>query len=134
MSKRYLFSCTVQIKEPKGATTEVQRITPDGLNIDNFRISSSLDFGNKYVVFYDWQPSIFHTWEERSGLAITRKFKEFKQIENFESSRGTESLRYIEAVRSKDEIFLYYEISTQEGGHELMMNKLRAEELKKYMR
>nr|EGQ40214.1 MAG: hypothetical protein J07AB56_09420 [Candidatus Nanosalinarum sp. J07AB56] len=133
MSKHYLSSCAVEIEKTTEERIKIREISPDTLNVDSFRITSVMKLDDNLVVFYDYQPSILHVWEERSGLATTESFERFKCKENFRCGKGTGSLRYVNAARHKDEVFLYYETSTEEGGHELRMNNLAVEDLQKYV-
>lgn len=91
------------------------------------RLTSVLHLSGKTIVFYDWRPTIFHTGEEMSrygyldGLVATPHMSDDT---TFASLKGTGALRYISTENVKDDIWFFYETSTETGDHVLRLNKV----------
>ncbi len=79
-----------------------------------------------YQAFYDGSASVDENYEEKSGIAITYDLKNYYSLSpdsaGIVSPYGTGSLRYIDVLPVGHELFYYYEMAQQGGGHDLRVS------------
>ncbi len=82
-----------------------------------------------FTVFYDGCRGVSENYEERTGIALSWDLKSFQNLTKdgpaLMSPNGQGSLRYMDLVQFKDEIFYYYEYTREDGSHELRLNRVR---------
>lgn len=81
-----------------------------------------------YMAFYDGGRDVSENYEEHSSLAFTEDLTKFWPIEAaaplYCSPYGTGSVRYVEPLLVNDALYLYYEFTRMDGGHQLRAIKL----------
>lgn len=79
-----------------------------------------------YMAFYDGSASVDENYEEKTGTAITFDLKNYYSLSpdtpSIISPFGTGSLRYIDVLPVGHELFYYYEMAQQGGGHDLRVS------------
>jgi hypothetical protein len=82
-----------------------------------------------FTAFYDGSADVSENYEEKTGIAISYNMRDFQRLTYdgplLTSSYGSGSLRYIDVVSFKDELFYYYEMARPDGSHELRLNRVR---------
>lgn len=100
----------------------------DGWNAYATRVSCALYTPPIFNVFYDGGSAVGENYEEKTGLAITFDFKSYHHVSGkspiLTSPHGTGSLRYMDAIKFKSQIFYYYEYARADGSHELRVNRV----------
>lgn len=97
------------------------------------RITCVLSTKTGFIIFYDGASKHDHNYEESTGLAISKDLVQYKRISHEHpiliSPYGTGSLRYINAIRVDNDLYLYYEFSRLDGSHELRLNIVKKGDL-----
>lgn len=79
--------------------------------------------GGGFLGFYDGGPSVVENHEEKTGVAMTFDLRTYYSLSPDEASLvspfGSGSLRYVDVLPVGHELFYYYEMARQDGGHEL---------------
>ncbi|HGJ66979.1 TPA: hypothetical protein ENS27_16590 [bacterium] len=92
------------------------------------RVSCAIYTPPIFNVFYDGGSSVGENYEEKTGLAITFDFKSYHHVSEkspiLTSPHSTGSLRYMDAIKFKSQIFYYYEYARADGSHELRVNRV----------
>ncbi|NLK09212.1 MAG: hypothetical protein GX316_11040 [Firmicutes bacterium] len=82
-----------------------------------------------FTALYDGSIDVSENYEEKTGLAISYNLKDFQRITPegpaLTSPYGSGSLRYVDVVAFKDELFYYYEMARPDGSHELRLNRVK---------
>lgn len=90
------------------------------------RVSCVLYTPPIFSVFYDGGSSVGENYEEKTGLAITFDFMKYKHISEKSpiliSPYGSNSLRYMDAIKLDNQVYYYYEYARADGSHELRVN------------
>ena len=91
------------------------------------RLNSAIAFEGKYLGFYDGSSGHAENYEEKSGLAVSRDFKQWQTLSPSKpwltSVHGSGSLRYLQAVAMGEQTLLFYEVARPDGSHELQMSR-----------
>ena len=94
------------------------------------RINSVLPLNGRYYAFYDGSAGHHENYEEKTGLAVSDDLKNWEVLSTDEpvvlSPHATGSLRYIDAQHVGDEIIFIYELTRENGAHEMRMQKFSA--------
>lgn len=84
-----------------------------------------LDSGG-YLALYDGSASVAENYEEKTGIAITFDLRTFWSLSSdgpaLVSPVGTGSLRYVDVLAVGHELFYYYELSREDGSHEMRVS------------
>jgi len=92
------------------------------------RINSIIRLGEKYFAFYDGSASHLENYEEKTGIAVSTDFKNWKTATPknpiYTSPYASTSLRYIDAQIVGEEIFIFYEFARPNGAHDLRLVKV----------
>ena len=79
------------------------------------RITAVMPCADGYVAFYDGSASYRENYEERAGLAESGDLRNWRSLTPegplFDDLPGSGSVRYIDAVAIRDDVYLYYELS-----------------------
>lgn len=117
-------------------------VSSDGVNFDWFgdvfspkdsgwdayaaRLSTVLYIPPVFNVFYDGSETVDENYEEKTGLAISFDLKHYERVTEagpiLTSPHASGSLRYMDAITLKDNIYYYYEYARPDGSHELRLN------------
>ncbi len=93
------------------------------------RLGCLLPTGYGWVGYYDGSASVKENYEERTGIACTCDLRTFYRLSSdgpvLTSPEGSGSLRYIDALLIKDEIWFYYEYCRSDGSHELRRARIK---------
>lgn len=85
------------------------------------RLNSVLPWGSGYLAWYDAGRTTYDDYEEWCGLAVSDDGKAFTRIS--EAGPWTRSpygcVRYLDAVRVADTVYLYYEYTREDHAHDL---------------
>ena len=94
-----------------------------GWDSDCRRITSIIDFGNKFVGFYDGGSGYENNHEDLCALVMGSEITDLKPVnpEIFlvKSPWGTGSCRYVDVLRAKNKLHIYYECSREDESHDL---------------
>ena len=89
-----------------------------------------LPLNGKYYAFYDGSEGHHQNYEERTGLATSTDLKNWDILTPKEpcitSLHATGSLRYIDAQHHGEDILFIYELTRENGAHEMRMQKFAA--------
>jgi len=91
------------------------------------RLNSIIYLPPVYVGFFDGGGSVYDMYEEQSGVAISHDLDHGTRV----SADGPwvagphGCVRYIDALRVKDEIWYYYEYTLKDKSHELRVSKVK---------
>ncbi len=81
-----------------------------------------------FVAFYDGSVDVSENYEERGSLAWSPDLTVFHALETagplFVSEFGGGSVRYVEPLLIGDTLFVYYEYTRADGGHQLRVVRL----------
>jgi hypothetical protein len=105
-------------------------ILPVGSGWDRYqsRLNSLVKLGDLFLGFYDGSASEKENYEERCGLAVSFDLKNWDKLTPEQpwvvSPYSSGSLRYVEALKVGQELWLYYEYARQDAAHELRLIKL----------
>ena len=95
------------------------------------RINSVLPLDGKYYAFYDGSAGHHENYEEKTGLAVSDDLRNWEVLSTegpvVLSPHASESLRYIDAQRNGDEIAFIYELTRENGAHEMRMARFPAD-------
>ena len=90
------------------------------------RISTLLYTPPGFTAFYDGSASVAENYEERTGIAISLDLRKYERVTEdgpiLTSPHASGSLRYMDAITVKDQIYYYYEYARADGSHELRIN------------
>ncbi len=90
------------------------------------RLNSLLEWEDGYLAWYDAGRTTYDDYEEWCGLAISRDGRNFERISTdgpwTRSPHGC--VRYVDAVRVGDTVFLYYEYTREDHSHDLRVTAL----------
>jgi hypothetical protein len=90
------------------------------------RINSLIPMDGGYVALYDGGRTAYDNYEEWCGLAWSPDGIEFERLPSEEpwvrSPYGC--VRYVYAVRVRDEILFYYEFTREDGSHDLRCSRV----------
>ncbi len=85
----------------------------------------SLD-GGGYMALYDGSASVAQNYEEKTGLALSHDLRQFISVTAdapaIITSNGSGSVRYTDVLRVGRELFYYYEVTRENGSHDLCVN------------
>ncbi len=108
-------------------------LTPEGkTGWDKYcrRINSVLPLDGKYYAFYDGSAGHHENYEEKTGLAISDDLIDWKVLSPDEpvvlSPHASGSLRYIDAQHVGDEIVFIYELTRENGAHEMRISRFES--------
>ena len=102
-------------------------LKPEATGWDKYcrRINSVLELDGRYLAFYDGSASEAENYEERTGIAVSTDLKSWTvrtpDAPCWTSPYGSNSLRYIDAVKIGNEVKLFYEFARPDGAHDLRM-------------
>jgi hypothetical protein len=109
-------------------------VLPVGTGWDRYqaRLNSVVPIpGGGYVGFYDGAASHAENYEERCGVAVSADLFGWKRLSEYgpwvTSPYGSGSVRYLDALILDGHWWLYYEMTRQDGAHELRVLRVRAE-------
>lgn len=92
------------------------------------RLNSVLHVGPCWVGFYDGLPDESHNYEEHCGIAISYDLRHWERVTPdgpwVVGPHGSKSVRYVDVVPVKDELWIYYEMTRADGAHELRLNRV----------
>lgn len=81
-----------------------------------------------FIAFYDGSHDVSENYEERASLAWSADLSTFHALETsgplFVSPHGSGSVRYVEPLLIGDTLYIYYEYTRADGGHQLRVAKL----------
>ena len=90
------------------------------------RITSILYSPPVFYAFYDGSRDVSENYEEKLGLAISLDLLRFERVTAegplIVSPYSSGSLRYLNVTPVDGKLYYYYEISTEDGSHELRVN------------
>ncbi len=90
------------------------------------RISTLLYTPPVFTAFYDGSASVEENYEERTGIAISFDLRNYERVTEagpiLTSPHASGSLRYIDAIVVREQIYYYYEYARADGSHELRLN------------
>lgn len=93
------------------------------------RISCVLCLPPVFIAFYDGSSTVKENYEEKTGLGISFDLMHYQKITReeplFFSPHTSGSLRYMDCIIVDGEVYYYYEYATEDGSHEVRMNKVR---------
>ncbi len=105
-------------------------ILPVGQGWDRYqsRLNSVVKLDDIFLGFYDGSASEQENYEERCGLAVSFDLKNWDKLTPDRpwvvSPHASGSLRYVQAIRAGQELWLYYEYTRSNAAHELRLVKL----------
>ena len=83
-----------------------------------------------FVAFYDGSRDVSENYEERASLAFSPDLRSFHPVKTseplFVSPYGAGSVRYVEPLLVGQTLYIYYEFTRPDGGHQLRVAKLPA--------
>ncbi len=88
------------------------------------RITAVLKGGGRYNAFYDGASTFSENYEEKSSMATSHDLVNWERVNPgpmLLSPHGSGSVRYVDAVEAKEKIYFYYEFTTENGSHDLMV-------------
>jgi len=89
-----------------------------------------LPLNGRYYAFYDGSAGHHENYEEKTGLAVSDDLRSWEVLSTdgplVLSPHATGSLRYIDAQHVGDEIIFIYELTRENGAHEMRMQKFSA--------
>jgi hypothetical protein len=92
------------------------------------RITAVVPSGAGYWAFFDGAANVHQNYEECAGLAQSADLRDWNSLTPdgplFAGIPGSGSVRYIDAVAARDNLYLYYEICRPDGAHELRVFSL----------
>lgn len=92
------------------------------------RITAVVPSGAGYLAFFDGAANVRENYEECAGLAQSADLRDWHSLTPdgplFAGIPGSGSVRYIDAVVARDNLYLYYEISRPDGAHALRVSSL----------
>ena len=95
------------------------------------RINSVLPLNGKYYAFYDGSAGHHENYEEKTGLAVSGDLKTWEVLSTegpvVLSPHASGSLRYIDAQHHGNEIVFIYELTRENGAHEMRYQKFPPE-------
>ncbi len=81
-----------------------------------------------FVAFYDGSRDVSENYEERASLAFSQDLTSFEPFATskplFVSPHGAGSVRYVEPLLVGHTLYIYYEFTRPDGGHQLRVAKL----------
>jgi hypothetical protein len=87
------------------------------------RINTAVAAGPVWVGYYDGSASVAENYEERCGLAVSRDLRTWQRLSEdgpvLGSAGGPGTVRYVEALQTRDWTRYYYEYTRLDGAHEL---------------
>lgn len=87
------------------------------------RITSIIDFNNKFVGFYDGRSGYENNHEDFCALVTGSEITAMKPVNpkifTVKSPWGTGSCRYVDALRLNNKLYIYYECSREDESHDL---------------
>jgi hypothetical protein len=105
-------------------------ILPVGEGWDRYqsRLNSVVKLDDIFLGFYDGSASEQENYEERTGLAVSFDLKNWDKLTPDQpwvvSPYASGSLRYVQALKVGQELWLYYEYTRSDAAHELRLIKL----------
>jgi hypothetical protein len=94
------------------------------------RLNSIVPVLGGFVGFYDGSASHHENYEERCGIAVSSDLFRWRRLSVDKpwvvSTRGTGSVRYVDALLIDREWWIYYEMSRADGAHELRLARTPA--------
>jgi len=96
------------------------------------RINSVLPLDGKYYSFYDGSAGHHENYEEKTGLAVSDDLRNWEVLSTegpvVLSPHASGSLRYIDAQHHGNEIVFIYELTRENGAHEMRVQKFTAKD------
>jgi len=112
---------------------DVSRAANDRIQIYKNGEAQTVSWNGTYTnknAFYDGSAGHHENYEEKTGLAVSDDLKNWEVLSTDEpvvlSPHATGSLRYIDAQHVGDEIIFIYELTRENGAHEMRMQKFSA--------
>lgn len=105
-------------------------VLPVGAGWDRYqaRLNSITRVGPVWIGFYDGSASERENYEERCGLAVSTDLVTWTRLTPtapwLTSPHASGSLRYLDAVRVGEQLWLYYEYARADGAHELRLSRV----------
>jgi len=92
------------------------------------RVTEIVALEDQEVIFWDDTSSLIYNWEERSYVST------LDDPLAVGTAPGSGCLRYVTSTRFRGEIWIYYETATEQGGHEIKLNRVPVETVKEKIR
>lgn len=87
------------------------------------RINCLIAAGPQYIALYDGSAGAHENYEERCGIATSADLRHWERLTTagpwLSSTRGTGSVRYLDALTVDSQWHVYYEMARADGAHEL---------------
>ncbi|MFV2000078.1 MAG: hypothetical protein ACC654_06920 [Acidimicrobiia bacterium] len=88
------------------------------------RVNSMIEWNDGYLAMFDGGRTFYDNYEEHAGLATSTDGRSFERLADPWITSPYGCIRYVCAVDTPRDRFFYFEYTTQDGSHELRVQRL----------